>query len=114
MIYQAFQTKLPDFIRSEVSYRQSKCFPVAEGNALIQNRKLVYRREILKKFFESQLFLETRKKKDGFMVEQLVYSIAWRHRVLTDYPGRMTAGFLTGLKVVLNLSGAGISKFSLA
>lgn len=76
LIYQSCQTKLLDLIRSGVSYRQNKCFPVAEGNTPIQNRELVYRRGILKKFFESQLFLETRKKKDGFIVEQLVYSIA--------------------------------------
>lgn len=65
-----------DLIRGEVEYRKSKGFPVAEGRGEEEIRELIYRRGVLKKLFESQLFLATRKKKDGFIAEQLIYSIA--------------------------------------
>ncbi len=65
-----------DLIRGEVEYRKSKGFPVAESRGEEEIRELIYRRGVLKKLFESQLFLATRKKKDGFIAEQLIYSIA--------------------------------------
>jgi len=67
---------LTELIRGEVEYRKSKGFPVAENRCREEIRELIYRRGVLKKFFESQLFLATRKKKDGFIAEQLIYSIA--------------------------------------
>lgn len=67
---------LVDLIRGENDYRKSKGFPVAECRGEEEIRELIYRRGVLKKLFESQLFLATRKKKDGFIAEQLIYSIA--------------------------------------
>lgn len=67
---------LTQLISSEVEYRKSKGFPVAENRGEEEIRELIYRRGVLKKLFESQLFLATRKKKDGFIAEQLIYSIA--------------------------------------
>jgi hypothetical protein len=67
---------LMELIRGENVYRKSKGFPVAESRAEEEIRQLIYRRGALKKLFESQLFLATRKKKDGFIAEQLIYSIA--------------------------------------
>jgi hypothetical protein len=67
---------LMELIRGENEYRKSKGFPVAESRAEEEIRQLIYRRGALKKLFESQLFLATRKKKDGFIAEQLIYSIA--------------------------------------
>ena len=67
---------LVDLIRGEIDYRKSKGFPVADSHGEEEIRELIYRRGVLKKLFESQLFLATRKKKDGFIAEQLIYSIA--------------------------------------
>ena len=67
---------LMDLIRGEIDYRKSKGFPVADSHGEEEIRELIYRRGALKKLFESQLFLATRKKKDGFIAEQLIYSIA--------------------------------------
>ena len=76
LIYSTAKASLLDLIRSETDYRRSKGFPAPEYDDTLQIRKLVYRRGILKKLFESQLFLSTRKKKDGFIIEQLIYSVA--------------------------------------
>ena len=67
---------LTELIHGEVEYRKSKGFPVAENRGEEEIRELIYRRGVLKKLFESQLFLATRKKKDGFIAEQLIYSSA--------------------------------------
>jgi len=75
-IYELKGTGLIELIKSEHDYRRSKGFPVADSNDQEEVRKLIYRRGVLKKIFESQLYLATRKKKDGFLAEQLIYSIA--------------------------------------
>jgi len=75
-VYESAGKQLLDLIRSETDYRKSKGFPFAESNNQEQIRELIYRRGVLKKLFESQLFLSARKKKDGFIAEQMIYSIA--------------------------------------
>ncbi len=75
-VYKETGSRLLELIRSETDYRRSKGFPVPEDNDPEQNRELIYRRGVLKKLFESQLFLSTRKKKDGLIFEQLIYSAA--------------------------------------
>jgi hypothetical protein len=75
-VYDKTGSSLLDLIRSETGYRRQKGFPVADGKNKEEIRELIYRRGVLKKLFESQLFLSIRKKKDGFIAEQLIYSIA--------------------------------------
>ena len=75
-LYRQTGPMLTELIRGEIEYRKSKGFPVAGGRGEEEIRELIYRRGVLKKLFESQLFLATRKKKDGFIAEQLIYSIA--------------------------------------
>ncbi len=75
-LYNQISPMLMEHIRSETEYRKSKGYQVAESRGEEEIRELIYRRGTLKKLFESQLFLATRKKKDGFIAEQLIYSIA--------------------------------------
>jgi hypothetical protein len=75
-LYAANVHLLTELISGEIAYRKSKGFPVAENRGEEEIRELIYRRGALKKLFESRLFLATRKKKDGFIAEQLIYSIA--------------------------------------
>ena len=49
---------------------------VAETESVDRNRAVIYRRGMLKKYAESDLFLKSSKKKDGVLVEQIYYSIA--------------------------------------
>ncbi len=56
-------------------------YSVSHGYGLINadpvgNRDLVYRRGLLKKYIESDLYIRLSKKRDGVAVEQLYYSIA--------------------------------------
>lgn len=57
------------------SYRKSKNYPTISGNN-IKDRDIVYRMGMLKKYAESDLYVELKKKRDGFAAEQFYYSIA--------------------------------------
>ena len=70
------QFKLIDLIKSEIAYKKEAGYPHAEKLSFDNNRDVVYRWGVLKKYFESQLFLESRKRKDGIVIEQLLYSLA--------------------------------------
>lgn len=67
---------LTDLIQSEIAYKQEVGYPIAKKISLDNNRDVVYRWGVLKKYFESQLYLESRKRKDGIVIEQLLYSLA--------------------------------------
>lgn len=63
-------------IEDETAYKVKKKYSsVIKGNS-DKNGDIIYRRGVLKKYIESQLFLTTRKKKDGVIVEQVLYSLA--------------------------------------
>lgn len=61
---------------NEITYKKEKGFLTIEKESATKNREFVFRRGILKKYVESDLFLQARKKKDGVLVEQIYYSIA--------------------------------------
>ncbi len=65
-----------NLVEKEVTHRKSRGYPVVEKNSPNENRDLVYRSGALKKYIESELFLNTAKKKDGRLVEQIYYSLA--------------------------------------
>lgn len=62
--------------RKERNYQKEKGYIVIESESPTRNRAFVFRRGVLKKYVESDLFLQARKKKDGVFVEQIYYSIA--------------------------------------
>lgn len=67
---------LADFWRKEIVYKREKGYIVVDKNSPTRNREFIFRRGVLKKYVESDLFLQARKKKDGVLVEQIYYSIA--------------------------------------
>ena len=67
---------LKDLIRNENLYKRGMGYLAVEHDNPKNNRDLVFRHGILKKYVESDLFLVSRKKKDGIIVEQFLYSIA--------------------------------------
>ena len=67
---------LKDLIRSENSYKRGMGYLTVEEGDPDNNRNLVFRHGVLKRYVESDLFLSSRKKKDGLIVEQLLYSMA--------------------------------------
>jgi len=68
--------RLLKLITSEVEYKRKKGYPVVEKDSPNHNRDLVFRLTLLKKYAENELFLNTRKRRDGILIEQVYLSIA--------------------------------------
>lgn len=68
--------QLSALIQKEIAYKREKKYLVVEKNSSDQNRELVFRAGLLKKYAENELFLNTDKKKDGAIAEQVYYSLA--------------------------------------
>lgn len=67
---------LKELIRNENRYKRGMGYLVVEKDNPTNNRDLVFRHGVLKKYIESDLFLYSRKKKDGMIIEQFLYSVA--------------------------------------
>lgn len=74
--YKQHKEMLSDIVGDEIKYKQEKNFPVAQKENRKGNNELVYRLSMLKKYAESHLFLNIDKRKDGAVVEQLLFSLA--------------------------------------
>ena len=62
-------------VNEEKSYKQKHHYAILSEDAE-HNRQVVYHHGMLKKFVESDLYINLDKKKDGVAVEQIYYSIA--------------------------------------
>lgn len=67
---------IASFITANEEYKASMGYPIVRQGDVKGNKDLVYQHGILKKYIESDLYLNLNKKKDGVAVEQLLYSIA--------------------------------------
>ncbi|PLX23129.1 MAG: hypothetical protein C0599_04855 [Salinivirgaceae bacterium] len=74
--YKNTKNQLIDLIKSERSYKKSKGYAVVKKESADNNSEVIFRWGVLKKYFESRLYLESRKRKDGVFFEQMLYSIA--------------------------------------
>jgi len=63
-------------VDQEVAYKKEKGFLTVEENANKNNQELVFHLGMLKKYAESNLYLDVKKGKDGIWVEQILYSLA--------------------------------------
>ena len=70
------RTDLYKLIADETTHREERGFMLLERDNEKHNSLVITQRGILKKFVESDLFLQIVKKKDGFYAEQFYYSIA--------------------------------------
>jgi len=68
--------KLLQQIKDELKYKKGKGYLMVERNSVDKNRSIILRRSVLKKYSESELFLNTEKKEDAFLLRQFVYSLA--------------------------------------
>jgi len=75
-VYEVVRHDLNKLINSEVEYRQRMGYLLVEKNAEKNNHELVNRLSLLKKYIESHLYLNIDKRKDGVLVEQLLFSLA--------------------------------------
>jgi hypothetical protein len=72
----AIRSQLVEFVKENEAYKESMGYPIVRKEDNSNNRNLVFRHGILKKYIESDLFIKLNKKKDGIAIEQLLYSIA--------------------------------------
>ena len=73
-VYEKLRSALYEFVKSETDYKSAKGYSILNSEDSTNNYLVVMRRNILKKFIESDLFLDTKKSKDGAWAEQIVYA----------------------------------------
>ncbi|MDD4816786.1 MAG: hypothetical protein PHI85_02310 [Victivallaceae bacterium] len=69
------QRKLVELCRAEIAYRKRRRYPsipMVDGN----NEELLYREGVLKKAMASVLFLNTATRKDGVLLENMIFGLA--------------------------------------
>lgn len=74
--YDEIKPSLVDLSNKVISYKKEKGFPVAEMGHETANRLMIIRRHVLKKYIESDLYLNIKKLKDGALVQQFYYGVA--------------------------------------
>ncbi len=72
----AAREALVELMRSERRYKISQKYEILEPEEAESNRQLVFRYGLLKKYVESDLYIKLNKKRDGFAIEQIYYSLA--------------------------------------
>lgn len=71
-----FILPLTTIIQNEINYKKEQGFPYVQKESPDNNRRLLSRLGVLKKFSESELYLNTLRRKDGIIIEQIYLSIA--------------------------------------
>jgi hypothetical protein len=74
--YQQSITLLSTLWHEEATYRKEQGYISVGKDNPVKNSEFIFRRSILKKYVESDLFLHARKRREGVIVEQIYYSIA--------------------------------------
>ncbi len=74
--YREEEQRLHDLVVGEYAYKREAGYNVLDAKDPENNRDLVFRYGLLKKYIESDLFVTLKKKRDGVAIEQIYYSIA--------------------------------------
>jgi len=74
--YTKVKSDLHRLLENEITHRKRRGFMLLEKDNDKHNSLVITQRNILKKFVESDLFLQVIRKRDGFLAEQFYYSIA--------------------------------------
>ncbi len=75
-VFEIIKPELNKLLEDEIAHRKKRGFMLLEKEDEKHNSLVITQRNILKKFVESDLFLQTLKKKDGLLAQQFYYSIA--------------------------------------
>jgi len=75
-VYEIVRKDLQAIIYKEIAYRKEMGYLLVEKNPEKNNNELVNRLSLLKKYIDSHLYLNVDKRKDGVLVEQLLFSLA--------------------------------------
>lgn len=76
--FASIRERLVGLLRDEKEYKRSRGYEIVETDSedMSGNRQLVFRYGLLKKYVESELYIRLNKKRDGFAIEQVYYSLA--------------------------------------
>ena len=74
--YTMLESRFKEVLLAEKSYKEHQGYLVVQPNDPKGNEDFVFRASLLKKFAESPLYLSSNKRKNTFLVEQIVYSAA--------------------------------------
>lgn len=74
--YNTIKPKLYQLIKEEDKYKREKGYSCLDAEEVTNNYLVIMRRGILKKFIESDLYLNTKQLKDGAFAQQFYYGIA--------------------------------------
>ena len=74
--YQQLETRFKEVLFEERAYREKQGYLCVKVDEPKGNEDFVFRASLLKKFTESDLYLNATKRKNTFLVEQILYSLA--------------------------------------
>ena len=74
--YPQLETSFRDVLTNERAYREQRGYLCVKADDPKGNEDFVFRASLLKKFTESDLYLNATKRKNTFLVEQILYSLA--------------------------------------
>ncbi|WP_165042506.1 hypothetical protein [Dysgonomonas sp. ZJ709] len=108
-VIQSINPILNKLLIGEIDHKKKRGFSTLEEGNEEHNSLIITQRNILKKFVESDLFLQIVKKKDGAFAEQMYYSIAAGvamifATVISFFATQRYGNFTTDLFVVLVIS----------
>ncbi|MDR2956098.1 MAG: hypothetical protein LBV43_13560 [Prevotella sp.] len=107
--FESVKEKLYTLVEEELSHRKEMGFMVLDKGNEKHNSLVITQRNVLKKLVESDLFLQTIKKKDGFLAEQLYYGAAAGiamifATVISFFATQRLGNFTTDLFIILVFS----------
>ena len=108
-VYDTIKPLLNKLLEEETEHKKEKGFALLKEGDEEHNSLAIIQRNVLKKFVESDLFLQTVKKKDGAFVEQFYYSIAAGvamifATVISFFATQRYGNFTTDLFIILVIS----------
>ena len=74
--YLELETHFKEELLAEHTYREQQGYLSVKADDIHGNEEFVFRASLLKKFSESDLYLNATKRKNTFLVEQILYSLA--------------------------------------
>ena len=74
--YKQLETRFKEVLLDERAYREQQSYLSVKADDTRGNEDFVFRASLLKKFTESDLYLNATKRKNTFLVEQILYSLA--------------------------------------
>jgi hypothetical protein len=108
-VFEKIKPELYKLLEDETAHKRKRGFMLLDKKDRKHNSLVITQRNILKKFVESDLFLQIIKKKDGALAEQVYYSIAAGiamifATVISFFATQRFGNFTTDLFVILVFS----------